>query len=232
MSIPRSISEALQNPHWVQAMQAEMAALQHNHTWDLVSLPPGEKTVGCKWVYAVKHLPDGSIDRYKARLVAKGFTQIPGKDFSATFAPVAKLTTVRLLVSLAASQSWPLYQLDVKNAFLNGDLQETIYMDPPPGFRAEGECSGKVCKLRKSLYGLKQSPRAWFSRFSNVVLSMGFIRCHSDHTCFIRRRPDGRCIILSVYVDDIIITGNDTAEITRVKAKLGTTFDVKDLGLL
>ena len=114
-------------------------------TCALPIFPPGEKTVGCKWVFTVKHLQDGSIERYKARLVAKGFTQIPGKDFSATFAPVAKLTTVRLIVSLVASHSWPLHQLDVKNAFLNGDLQETIFMDPPPGFRAEGEYSGKVC---------------------------------------------------------------------------------------
>ena len=126
--------EALRSPHWVQAMQAEMDALQHNRTWDLVSVPQGEKTVGCKWVYTVKHLQDGSIDHYKVRLVAKGFTQILGKDFSATFSPVAKLTTVRLLISLAASYSWPLHQLDVKNAFLKRDQQETIYINPPLGF--------------------------------------------------------------------------------------------------
>jgi hypothetical protein len=110
-------------------------------------------------------------------------------------------------VSLVASHSWPLHQLDVKNAFLHGNLLETIYMDPTPGFRAEGEYAGKVCRLCKSLYGLKQSPRAWFSRFSEVILSMEFVRCHSDHTCFIRRRSDGCCIILLVYVDDIILTG-------------------------
>jgi hypothetical protein len=160
VSIPRSVSVALQDPKWVTAMQAEMDALQANQTWELVPLPSGEKTVGCKWVFTVKYLADGSVDRYKARLVAKGFTQIPGKDFGATFAPVAKLTSVRLLVSLAASHSWPLHQLDVKNVFLHGNLLETIYMDPPPSFRAEGEYAGKVCRLRKSLYGLKQSPRA------------------------------------------------------------------------
>ena len=108
VSILQSVSEALRSPHWVQDMQAEMDALQHNRTWDLVSLPPGEKIVGYKWVYTIKHLPDGSIDRYKARLVAKGFTQIPSKDFSATIAPMAKFTNVRLLVSLAASYSWSL----------------------------------------------------------------------------------------------------------------------------
>uniref|UniRef100_A0A2N9I5S8 Uncharacterized protein n=1 Tax=Fagus sylvatica TaxID=28930 RepID=A0A2N9I5S8_FAGSY len=209
VSIPRSVSAALQDPKWVTAMQAEMNALQANQTWELVPLPAGEKTVGCKWVFTVKYMADSSVDRYKARLVAKGFTQVPGKDFGATFAPVAKLTSVRLLVSLAASHSWPLHQLDIKNAFLHGDLLETIYMDTPPGFRAEGEYAGKVCRLRKSLYGLKQSPRAWFSRFSEVILSMEFVRCHSDHTCFIRRRLDGCCIILLVYVDDIILTGDD-----------------------
>uniref|UniRef100_A0A2N9J940 Integrase catalytic domain-containing protein n=1 Tax=Fagus sylvatica TaxID=28930 RepID=A0A2N9J940_FAGSY len=232
VSIPRSVSAALQDPKWVTAMQAEMDALQANQTWELVPLPSGEKSVGCKWVFTVKYLADGSIDRYKARLVAKGFTQIPGKDFGATFAPVAKLTSVRLLVSLAASHSWPLHQLDVKNAFLHGNLLETIYMDPPPGFQAEGEYAGKVCRLRKSLYGLKQSPRAWFSRFSEVILSMEFVRCHFDHTCFIRRHSDGRCIILLVYVDDIILTGDDTPGITNVKQSLGKVFEVKDLGAL
>uniref|UniRef100_A0A2N9ED05 Integrase catalytic domain-containing protein n=1 Tax=Fagus sylvatica TaxID=28930 RepID=A0A2N9ED05_FAGSY len=145
-------SAALQDPKWVTAMQAEMDALQANQTWELVPLPSGEKTVGCKWVFTVKYLADGSVDRYKARLVAKGFTQIPGKDFGATFAPVAKLTSVRLLVSLAASHSWPLHQLDVKNAFLHGNLLETIYMDPPPSFRAEGEYAGKgIAHVKQSL---------------------------------------------------------------------------------
>ena len=133
-------------------------------------------------------------------------------------------------MSLVASHSWPLHQLDVKNAILHGDLLETIYMDPPPGFRVKGEYAGKVCRLHKSLYGLKQSPRAWFSRFSDVILSMEFIRCHSDHTCFIFRRPDGCCIILLIYVDDIILTGDDTQGIAQLKQDLGKIFDVKDLG--
>jgi hypothetical protein len=135
-------------------------------------------------------------------------------------------------MSLAASHSWPLHQLDVKNAFLHYNLLETIYMDPPPGFRAEGEYVRKVCRLCKSLYRLKQSPRAWFSRFSEVILSMEFVHCQSDHTCFIRRRYDSRCIILLVYVDDIILTGDDTPGIAHVKQSLGKVFDVKDLGAL
>ncbi|GFY95400.1 hypothetical protein Acr_10g0007850 [Actinidia rufa] len=230
--IPRSVSETLRDPNWVTARQVEMAALQQNHTWDLVSLSWGVQTIGCKWVFTVKYLADGIIERYKARLVAKGFTQVPGQDYGATFAPVAKLTTVHVIISLAASYSWPLHQLNVKNAFLNGDLHETIYMDPPPGFRAEGEHTGKICRLWKSLYGLKQSPRAWFSRFSEVVLSLDFIRCQSDQTCFIHRRSDGQCVNISVYVDDIIITGDDASGIERVKQTLRKAFDTKDLGPL
>ncbi|GFY80783.1 hypothetical protein Acr_01g0005920 [Actinidia rufa] len=179
--------------------------------------PPSSPSTPNGSLPPVKYLVDGSVDRYKAHLVAKGFTQISGKDFGATFAPVAKLNIIRLLVSLAASNSWPLHQLDVKNAFLNGDLSETIYMDPPPGFRAQGEYSGNICRLRKSIYGLKQSPRTWFHRFSEVVLSMDFQQCHSDHTCFIRRQSQGRCIIISVYIDDIIITGDDASGIVQVK---------------
>ncbi|GFZ18475.1 hypothetical protein Acr_27g0002140 [Actinidia rufa] len=132
------------NPLWVSAMKAEMEALQHNRTWDLVTLPKGECTIGYKWVFSVKYLVDGSVDRYKVRLFAKGFTQILGKIFGAKFALVAKLNTIRLLVSLVVSHSWPLHQLDVNNTFLNGDLSETINMDPPLDFWAQGEYSGNV----------------------------------------------------------------------------------------
>ncbi|RVW88050.1 Retrovirus-related Pol polyprotein from transposon RE2 [Vitis vinifera] len=143
-------------------MVDEMAALHSNGTWDLVVLPSGKSTVGCRWVYAVKVGPDGQVDRLKARLVAKGYTQVYGSDYGDTFSPVAKIASVRLLLSMAAMCSWPLYQLDIKNAFLHGDLAEEVYMEQPPGFVAQGE-SGLVCRLRRSLYGLKQSPRAWFT---------------------------------------------------------------------
>ncbi|GFY89235.1 hypothetical protein Acr_06g0011750 [Actinidia rufa] len=181
----------------------------------------------------------GLSDSYQTFIGHASFTPIPRSVFEALRVPnwvtamlVAKLTTVRVIISLAASYSWPLHQLDVKNAFLNGDLHETIYMDPPLGFRAEGEYTGKVCCLRKSLYGIKQSPHAWFSRFSEVVLSLDFIRCQSDHTCFIHRRPNGQCVIISVYVDDIIITGDDTSGIERAKQTLRKAFDTKNLGPL
>ncbi|RVW43520.1 Retrovirus-related Pol polyprotein from transposon TNT 1-94 [Vitis vinifera] len=186
----------------------EMAALHSNGTWDLVVLPSGKSTVGCRWVYAVKVGPDGQVDRLKARLVAKGYTQVYGSDYGDTFSPVAEIASVRLLLSMAAMCSWPLYQLDIKNAFLHGDLAEEVYMEQPPGFVAQGE-SGLVCRLRRSLYGLKQSPRAWFSRFSSVVQEFGMLRSTADHSVFYHHNSLGQCIYLVVYVDDIVITGSD-----------------------
>ncbi|RVW40927.1 Retrovirus-related Pol polyprotein from transposon TNT 1-94 [Vitis vinifera] len=194
VSLPKSTHEALSHPGWRQAMVDEMAALHSNGTWDLVVLPSGKSTVGCRWVYAVKVGPDGQVDRLKARLVAKGYTQVYGSDYGDTFSPVAKIASVRLLLSMAAMCSWPLYQLDIKNAFLHGDLAEEVYMEQPPGFVAQGE-SGLVCRLRRSLYGLKQSPRAWFSRFSSVVQEFGMLRSTADHSVFYHYNSLGQCII-------------------------------------
>ncbi|RVW15190.1 Retrovirus-related Pol polyprotein from transposon RE1 [Vitis vinifera] len=151
VSLPKSTHEALSHPGWRQAMVDEMAALHSNGTWDLVVLPSGKSTVGCRWVYAVKVGPDGQVDRLKARLVAKGYTQVYGSDYGDTFSPVAKIASVRLLLSMAAMCSWPLYQLDIKNVFLHGDLAEEVYMEQPPGFVAQGE-SGLVCRDHSVFY--------------------------------------------------------------------------------
>ncbi|RVW58320.1 Retrovirus-related Pol polyprotein from transposon RE1 [Vitis vinifera] len=175
--------------------------------------------------------PDGQVDRLKARLVAKGYTQVYGSDYGDTFSPVAKIASVRLLLSMAAMCSWPLYQLDIKNAFLHGDLAEEVYMEQPPGFVAQGE-SGLVCRLRRSLYGLKQSPRAWFSRFSSVVQEFGMLRSTADHSVFYHHNSLGQCIYLVVYVDDIVITGSDQDGIQKLKQHLFTHFQTKDLGKL
>ncbi|KAJ9700761.1 hypothetical protein PVL29_006195 [Vitis rotundifolia] len=231
VSLPKSTHEALSHPGWRQAMVDEMAALHSNGTWDLVVLPSGKSTVGCRWVYAVKVGPDGQVDRLKARLVAKGYTQVYGSDYGDTFSPVAKIASVRLLLSLAAMCSWPLYQLDIKNAFLHGDLAEEVYMEQPPGFVAQGE-SGLVCRLRRSLYGLKQSPRAWFDRFSSVVQEFGMLRSTADHSVFYHHNSLGQCIYLVVYVDDIVITGSDQDGIQKLKQHLFTHFQTKDLGKL
>lgn len=201
--IPRHAFEALHDPKWVGVIMKEMRALECNHTWDLVTLPSGQKTVACKRVFTIKYRADGTVERYKTHLVTKGFTQVSGKDFFATFAPVAKLNIARLLVSLAASHSWPLHQLDVKNATLNG-----LYV-ASTRFSGAGGVQWESLSPEEIIYNLKGSPRAWFGRFSSVVLSLGFTRCHSDHTCFMRRNFTGQLTILLVYVDDVILTGDD-----------------------
>jgi histone deacetylase 1/2 len=159
---PTSISEALSDPKWKLAMDEEYSALLKNKTWHLVPSRPGTNIIDCKWVYKVKRRADGSIDRYKARLVAKGFKQRYGIDYEDTFSPVLKAATICLVLSIAVSRGWYLRQLDVKNAFLHGVLEEEVYMRQPPGFE-EPSLMGHVCKLDKALYGLKQAPRAWYS---------------------------------------------------------------------
>jgi histone deacetylase 1/2 len=153
-------------------MTEEFQALQRNETWTLVPLPQNRKAIGCKWVFRTKENPDGSINKYKARLVAKGFHQLQGFDFNETFSPVIEPVTVRLILSLAVSYKWPLKQLDINNAFLNGILEEEVYMVQPPGF--ETTDSSLVCKLNKALYGLKQAPRQWFDRLTSTLLQFGF----------------------------------------------------------
>ncbi|KAL9420128.1 hypothetical protein AB3S75_037830 [Citrus x aurantiifolia] len=230
VDIPKSIQEALKVPEWKKAVREEMEALEKNRTWEMVYLPKGKLIVGCKWIFTVKYNSDGSLERYKARLVAKGFTQTYGVDYQETFAPVAKLNTIRILLSVAVNLEWPLFQLDVKNAFLNGELEEEVYMGAPPGF--EDKFGGKVCKLKKSLYGLKQSPRAWFERFTRFVRKEGYSQGQSDHTMFVKHTDGGKMAVLIVYVDDIILTGSDGDEMSRLKKHLASEFEIKDLGPL
>jgi Reverse transcriptase (RNA-dependent DNA polymerase) len=215
---------------WKAAMFEEMRALTKNGTWEIIPRPTGKKTVGCKWVFMVKHNPEGKVDRLKARLVAKRYTQTYGIDYEETFAPVAKMNTVRTLISCAVNFRWNLHQLDVKNAFLHGNLKEEVYMKLPPGFDNE-QVAGKVCRLKRSLYGLKQSPQAWFDRFSKAMIKEGYLQSNADHTMFIRRK-EGKLCVLIVYVDDIVLTDNDTGEMKRIKGSLATEFEMKDLGPL
>jgi hypothetical protein len=168
---PHSYREASTNPLWQDAMKEELDELHKNHTWDLVDLPRGKSVVWCKWVYKIKTCSDGTVDRYKARLVARGFTQEYGVDYDETFAPVARLSSVRALLAVAASRHWSLSQMDVKNAFLNGNLSEEVYMQPPPGLSSP---PNKVCRLRRALYGLKQAPRAWFAKFCATISGLGY----------------------------------------------------------
>ncbi|WJZ94464.1 hypothetical protein VitviT2T_013319 [Vitis vinifera] len=210
------------------AMKEELDALTKNHTWDLVPLPPGQSVVGCKWIYKIKTRSDGSVERYKARLVAKGFTQEYGIDYEETFAPVARISSVRALLAVAAARQWVLFQMDVKNAFLNGDLSEAVYMQPPPSLSVE---SNKVCHLRRALYGLKQAPRAWFAKFSSTIFRLGYTASPYDSALFLRRTDKGT-ILLLLYVDDMILTGNDLSGIQELKDFLSQQFEMKDLGHL
>ncbi|RVW69268.1 Copia protein [Vitis vinifera] len=229
--VPNTIQEALKISEWKKAVQDEIDALEKNGTWTITDLPVGKRPVGCKWIFTIKYKADGSVERFKARLVARGFTQSYGIDYQETFAPVAKLNTIRILLSLAVNQDWCLQQLDIKNAFLNGDLEEEVYMEIPPGFE-ESMAKNQVCKLQKSLYGLKQSPRAWFDRFTKAVLKLGYKQGQADHTLFVKKSHAGKMAILIVYVDDIILSGNDMEELQNLTKYLSEEFEVKDLGNL
>ena len=156
---PKSYKEACSDPRWISAMKEEIQALEANKTWLIVPLPSHKQPIGCKWVYKIKFKADGTVERYNARLVAKGYNQREGLDYQDTFSPVVKMVTVRSVLSIAAGSHWHIHQMDVYNAFLQGDLHEEVYMSLPEGFSSQGETSGMVCRLVKSLYGLKQASR-------------------------------------------------------------------------
>ncbi|KAJ0523146.1 putative RNA-directed DNA polymerase [Helianthus annuus] len=226
---PSSYNEASKDPKWVEAMNLEMEALLKNQTWELVELPVGRKPIGCKWVYRIKYKSNGEIERYKARLVAKGYNQREGIDFGETFSPVVKMVTIRCVLSLAVQNGWTLYQLDINNAFLYGSITENVYMTLPEGYYDKNNT--KVCKLVKSLYGLKQAPRKWNEKLTDVLVKVGFVQSSCDHSLYIMCKSSVLLVLL-VYVDDIIVTGNSVAEIERVKALLSDHFKIKDLGVL
>jgi hypothetical protein len=180
---PHSLSEALEDLHWRKAMEEEHDALLKNKTWHLVPPSCSRNLIDCKWVYRIKRRADGTIDRYKARLVAKGFKQRYGIDYEDTFSPVVKAATIRTVLAISVSKGWSLRQLDVKNAFLHGVLEEEVYMKQPLGFE-NPNVPDYVCKLDKALYGLKQAPRAWYSRLSSKLHSLGFLPSKADTSLF------------------------------------------------
>lgn len=209
-------------------MSSELDALMTNHTWDLVPKPPNHNIVGCKWIFRIKRNPDGTLNKYKARLVAKGFHQRPGVDYSETFSPVVKPATVRIVLSIALSHNWPLKQLDVNNAFLNGTITEEVYMAQPPGF-TDLTHPTHVCRLRKALYGLKQAPRAWYHALRDFLVQYGFSNSYSDTSLFFYNKA-GHTMYLLVYVDDLILTGSCSTTLARFTSQLSHRFALKDLG--
>jgi hypothetical protein len=227
---PANFVEASKVPSWKHAMDEELKAIESNGTWTLVTQPPNHKPIGLKWVYKLKKDTQGAVVKHKARLVAKGYVQRQGVDYEEVFAPVARLETVRLLLALAAQGDWKVHHMDVKSAFLNGDLTEEVYVEQPIGYEKKGE-EEKVYKLKKALYGLKQAPRAWNSKLDQCLVSLGFKRCPLEHAVYTKSSKDSN-LLIGVYVDDLIITGDNAQQIEGFKAQMMKKFSMSDLGLL
>jgi hypothetical protein len=230
---PSTFHEAIKSTDvsmWMTAMQEEIEALHKNNTWDLVPLPQGRKAIGNKWVYKIKRDGNNQVERYRARLVVKGYAQKEGIDFNEIFSPVVRLTTIRVVLAMCAIFDLHLEQLDVKTAFLHGELEEEIYMLQPEGFAETGK-ENLVCRLNKSLYGLKQAPRCWYKRFDSFIISLGYNRLSSDHCTYYKRFEENDVfIILLLYVDDMLVIGPNKDRVQELKAQLAREFDMKDLG--
>ena len=228
---PKFYHQAAKDKRWVATMKEEIQALEENKTWEVVTLPVGKKAIGCKCVYKIKYKANGEVERFKARLVAKGYSQQDGLDYQETFSPVVKMVTVRTVLTLAASKGWDVQQMDVYNAFLQGDLVEEVYMQIPQGFSHLHAGDQPVCKLLKSLYGLKQASRQWNVKLTQALLVAGFQQSHLDYSLLIKKSNEGIVIVL-VYVDDLLVTGSNITLINETKQVLKDNFKIKDLGSL
>ncbi|KAK2454958.1 hypothetical protein QL285_002459 [Trifolium repens] len=228
---PIDVKAALKSKVWKEAMNEELRSIEKNKTWDLCDLPSDKKAIDVKWVYKAKQNPEGKIIKYKARLVAKGFLQKQGLDYDEVFSPVARHETIRLVIALACSRRWPLFHLDVKSAFLNGPLEEDVYVKQPPGFELKGK-DDKVLKLHKALYGLKQAPRAWNKRIDSFLVMQGFKKCSVEYGVYVKCSKDKHMLIICLYVDDLLVTGSSSTEIEDFKSQMKSEFEMTDLGKL
>ena len=232
---PTDINEAMNgnnSKEWKDAMCSEFESLTKNHTWDLVDKPNDKNIVGCKWVYKVKHDDKGNISRYKARLVAQGYTQKEGIDYGEVFAPVVKYNSIRSLLAIANELDLDVHQMDVKCAFLQGDLEEEIYMQQPEGF-IDKDHPNKVCRLRKSIYGLKQSARCWNLAINTFLKNTGYVQSNTDSCIYAKSfDKDGKkhLIFIAIYVDDVILASNDGSTLNKEKAKLSKHFEMVNQG--
>jgi transposase InsO family protein len=228
---PTTVKQALSRPdadQWRAAMKAEMDSLNTAGTYTIVPLPSGRHPIGSKWVFRTKRGADGQIIKHKARLVAQGFSQQFGIDYVETFAPVARYSSIRAILALVAHHDWELHQMDVRSAYLNGDLKEEIYMRQPEGFVSPGQES-LVCRLQKSLYGLKQAGRTWNQRIDTELKAKSFIPIVADPCVYVYRRGS-TIVIISLYVDDLLLCSDSLAQLERVKAELSASFQMEDLG--
>ena len=228
---PVTFSQAMNDVNsdkWLEAMKDELKSMVHNEVWDLVELPEGHRKVGCKWVFKTKRDSCGNLERYKARLVAKGFTQKDGVNYKETFSPVSKKDSFRIIMALVAHYDLELHQMDVKTAFLNGNLNEEVYMDQPMGFIEKGK-EHMVCKLKRSIYGLKQASRQWYLKFNDTIVSFGFKENTVDR-CIYLKVSGSKFIFLILYVDDILLATNDLHLLYKTKRFLSNNFEMKDMG--
>ena len=227
---PIGFEEAVQSKKWRDAMDEEIQAIRKNDTWDLADLPKDHKAIGVKWVYKVKKNAKGEVERYKARLVVKGYKQRAGIDYDEVFAPVARLETIRLIISIAAQMKWNIYQMDVKSAFLNGFLEEEVYIEQPTGYEVKGH-ENKVLKLNKALYGLKQAPRAWNTRIDKYFQENNFMKCPHEHALY-TKMENGDILLVCLYVDDLIFTGTNPRMFEEFKKAMAREFEMTDMGLM
>ena len=230
---PECFEEALESEEkqkWLDTMQDGMKSLHDNHTYDLVKLPKGRRALENKWIFKVKQDANSTFPKYKARLVVKGFRQKKGVDFNEIFSHVVKMSSIRTLLSLAATLDLEVQQMDVKLTFLHRNLEEEIYMKQPSGFLVEGK-EDYECRLRKSPYSLKQALRQWYKKFESFMCEQGYKKTTYDHCVFIKSFFDDDFIILLLYVDDMLIVGKDVSKINRLKKQLGESFAMKDLGV-
>ncbi|KAL0336693.1 UNVERIFIED_CONTAM: Retrovirus-related Pol polyprotein from transposon TNT 1-94, partial [Sesamum radiatum] len=228
---PATYEEAVTSPNaneCITAMKEEMSSMAKNNVWELVDLSTGRKTIRNKWVLKVKRKADGSINKFKVRLGVKGYTQKEGIDYEETFSPVVRFASVRLILAIVAYLDMELFQMDVKTAFLNGELDEEIYMDKPEGFQEMG-LKRMVCRLKCFIYGLKQSSRQWYYQFHRAITSIGFTMIEEDHCVYVKRSVKN-FLILSLYVDDILLAGNNMEMIVATQKWLSSTFEMKDMG--
>nr|KAJ0201752.1 hypothetical protein LSAT_V11C600334860 [Lactuca sativa] len=228
---PKTFTEAMTSqdaPLWKEAINDEMDSIMGNGTWELADLPKGRRPIGSKWIFKKKYHPDGSISAYKARLVAKGYRQREGIDYFDTYAPFARISSIRTLIAVSALKGLYIHQMDVKTAFLNGYLKEEIYLEQPEGFVIPGQ-ENKVCRLVKSLYGLKQAPKQWHERFDTTVTTFGF-QHNSVDRCIYSKHTSDCIVVICLYVDDMLIIGNHLEGILETKKYLSSNFKMKDLG--
>jgi hypothetical protein len=221
--------EAIQKKEWEDAITEEYQSIINNDVWEIIPRLKRKDVVSSQWLFKIKHVADGSIEKYKARFVAHGFSQKEGIDYEETFTPVARYISIRTIIALAANMKWNLHQMDANKTFLNGVIEEEVYIEKPQGFEVE-DMKTHVCKLKKDLYGLNKDPRDWYGRIDIFLKRLGFTKSKADSNLYFKVM-NNEPIIFLMYVDDLFLTGEENL-IIECKKKLTSEFEMKDLGLM